>query len=37
MGPSRRGLREVFSDWRRSVAPIELDPDVVALSWTMLW
>jgi hypothetical protein len=35
--PRRRGLREMFGEWRKSVAPMELDPDVVALSWTMLW
>jgi CRP-like cAMP-binding protein len=32
--PRRRGLRAMVRDW---VAPAELDPDVVVLSWSMLW
>lgn len=37
LGPNRRGLRGVVSDWRKSVGPAELDPSVADLSWTMLW
>jgi CRP/FNR family transcriptional regulator, cyclic AMP receptor protein len=32
--PRRRGLRAMVRDW---TAPAELDPDVVVLSWSMLW
>jgi len=37
IGPDRRGLRGRIRDWQKSVEPFQLDPDVVALSWTMLW
>jgi CRP-like cAMP-binding protein len=37
MGPRRRGLRELFGDMQKSVAPAQLDPEVVAISWSMLW
>jgi CRP/FNR family transcriptional regulator, cyclic AMP receptor protein len=37
MDPGRRGLRAMFGDWQKSVGPVPLDPDVVALSWMMLW
>jgi CRP-like cAMP-binding protein len=32
--PRRRGLRAMVQDW---VAPAELAPEVVAISWTLLW
>ena len=35
--PGRRGLRAMVRDWRKSVGPVEADPAVSALSWTMLW
>ncbi len=37
VGPDRRGLRRRIRDWQKSVEPFDLDPDVSALSWTMLW
>ena len=37
LGPDKRGLREMIREWRKSVAPAELDRNVVDLSWTMLW
>jgi CRP/FNR family transcriptional regulator, cyclic AMP receptor protein len=37
MGPSRRGIREMFRDWQTPTGRHELDPEVVTLSWTMLW
>jgi len=37
MDPGRRGLRAMLGDWQKSVGPAQLDPDVVALSWMMLW
>ena len=36
-GPDRLGLRGLIHNCRKSVAPFELDPNVTALSWTMLW
>jgi CRP/FNR family transcriptional regulator, cyclic AMP receptor protein len=36
-GPDRRGLRELVNDCRKAVEPFDLDPQVKALSWTMLW
>ncbi|MBV8106734.1 MAG: cyclic nucleotide-binding domain-containing protein [Hyphomicrobiales bacterium] len=35
--PSRRGLRAMVHDWQKSVGPGERNPEVTALSWTMLW
>jgi hypothetical protein len=32
-----RGLREMVRDWQKSVGPNKLNPEVAALSWTMLW
>jgi len=37
MGADRRGLRGRIRDWQKSVEPFATNPDVVALSWTMLW
>ena len=37
MGADRRGLRGRIRDWQKSVEPFAQNPDVVALSWTMLW
>ncbi len=37
LGPEGRGLRGMIRELRKSVAPAELDRDVVDLSWTMLW
>jgi CRP/FNR family transcriptional regulator, cyclic AMP receptor protein len=37
MGPDRRGLRGLIQDYRKAVGPSSVDPDVAALSWTMLW
>ena len=37
MGADRRGLRGRICDWQKSVEPFATNPDVVALSWTMLW
>ncbi len=37
MGADRRGLRGRIRDWQKSVEPYTNSPDVVALSWTMLW
>jgi hypothetical protein len=36
-GPDRRGIRERIRDWQKSVGPAAPDPEVSALSWTMLW
>ena len=33
----RRGLRGMIRDWRKSVGPVELNPEAADLSWTMLW
>src|SRR5271157_2160259 len=35
--PPGRGLREMVRDWQKSVGPNKLNPEVAALSWTMLW
>ena len=35
--PGKRGLRAMVHDWQKSVGPGERDPEVTALSWTMLW
>ncbi len=35
-GSSKRGLRGLLRDWQ-SEGPNKLDPEVSALSWTMLW
>ena len=35
--PGRRGIRAMVRDWQKSVGPVERDPEVTALSWTMLW
>lgn len=35
-GSSKRGLRGMLRDWQ-SEGPNKLDPEVSALSWTMLW
>ena len=35
--PNRRGLRGIVRDVQKSVAPAPVDPEVVNLSWTMLW
>ena len=36
--PNRRGLRGFVSDVQKAVAPsAPSDPEVVNLSWTMLW
>ena len=37
MGPDKRGIRGRIRDWQKSVEPFATNPDVVALSWTMLW
>jgi CRP-like cAMP-binding protein len=37
MGADKRGLRGKIRDWQKSVEPYANRPDVVALSWTMLW
>ena len=37
VGPDRRGLRVRIHEWRKSVEPFEFQPEVSALSWTMLW
>jgi CRP/FNR family transcriptional regulator, cyclic AMP receptor protein len=37
MGPDRRGFRAMIRDWQKAVDPFEPDPNVPALSWTMLW
>ena len=36
-GHDRRGLRGLVHDCRKSFEPFDLDADVTALSWTMLW
>jgi CRP-like cAMP-binding protein len=36
-GPDRRGIRERVRDWQKSLGPANPDPEVSALSWTMLW
>ena len=36
-GHERRGLRGLVQDCRQSLAPFEVDPEVTALSWTLLW
>jgi CRP/FNR family transcriptional regulator, cyclic AMP receptor protein len=36
-GHDRRGLREIVQDCRKSLRPFEVDPEVKALSWTLLW
>ena len=35
--PGKRGIRAMVRDWQKSVGPVERDPEVAALSWTMLW
>ena len=35
--PNRRGLRGFVRDVQKAVAPARVDPEVVNLSWTMLW
>jgi CRP/FNR family transcriptional regulator, cyclic AMP receptor protein len=35
--PDRRGFRDLVEDCRKAVAPVEIDSDVRAMSWTMLW
>jgi CRP/FNR family cyclic AMP-dependent transcriptional regulator len=35
--PNRRGLRGIVTDVQKAVAPTPADPEVVNLSWTMLW
>jgi CRP-like cAMP-binding protein len=35
--PEKGGLRAMFADWRKSTEPFDIDPDLRALSWTMLW
>jgi CRP/FNR family cyclic AMP-dependent transcriptional regulator len=35
--PGKRGIRAMVRDWQKSVGPVERDPEVTALSWTMLW
>jgi CRP/FNR family transcriptional regulator, cyclic AMP receptor protein len=35
--PGKRGLRAMVHDWQKSVGPAERNPEVTALSWTMLW
>jgi CRP-like cAMP-binding protein len=37
MGPDRRGFRELMQDCRKAVAPFDIDSNVRAMSWTMLW
>lgn len=36
-GGERRGLREIIDDCRKSLRPFEANPEVTALSWTLLW
>jgi CRP/FNR family transcriptional regulator, cyclic AMP receptor protein len=36
-GHDGRGLRGLIHDCRKSLAPFDLNADVTALSWTMLW
>jgi CRP-like cAMP-binding protein len=35
--PNRRGLRGFVKDAQKAIAPARVDPEVVNLSWTMLW
>jgi CRP/FNR family transcriptional regulator, cyclic AMP receptor protein len=35
--PERRGLRGVIRELQKCAEPSKLDPEVAALSWTMLW
>jgi CRP/FNR family transcriptional regulator, cyclic AMP receptor protein len=35
--PGKRGIRAMVRDWQKSIGPVERDPEVTALSWTMLW
>jgi CRP/FNR family cyclic AMP-dependent transcriptional regulator len=35
--PGKRGIRAMVRDWQKSVGPVERDPELAALSWTMLW
>ncbi len=37
IGPERRGLRGMVSEWRKSVGPAEVNREAADLSWTMLW
>ena len=37
VGSDRRGLRGMIRDWRKSVGPVEINPEAADLSWTMLW
>ena len=37
IGPDRRGLRSMISEWRKSVGPAKVDGEAADLSWTMLW
>ena len=37
VGPDRRGIRRRIRDWQKAVEPFDPDPEVSALSWTMLW
>ena len=36
-GLEGRGLRGLIQDCRNSLRPFETDPEVKALSWTLLW
>jgi CRP/FNR family transcriptional regulator, cyclic AMP receptor protein len=35
--PDRRGFRDLIEDCRKALAPVEIDSNVRAMSWTMLW
>ena len=35
--PNRRGLRGFVRECQKAIAPSEVDPEVRALAWTMLW
>ncbi len=35
--PQRHGFRRLMRDWQKSVESYERNPEVAALSWTMLW
>ncbi len=35
--PNRRGIRGFIHDCQKAVAPVPVDPEVQALSWTLLW
>ena len=36
-GPDRRGLRQIVQDCHKLIGAFEPDPELKALSWTMLW